>query len=32
MTDASPRPIRFHFVVNAAGPWARSIAEMADIG
>uniref|UniRef100_A0A158R5J2 FAD-dependent oxidoreductase domain-containing protein 1 n=1 Tax=Syphacia muris TaxID=451379 RepID=A0A158R5J2_9BILA len=32
MTDASARPIRFHFVVNAAGPWAREVAEMAHIG
>lgn len=32
MTDASARPIRVHFVVNAAGPWAGKVAEMADIG
>ncbi|VDK27265.1 unnamed protein product, partial [Anisakis simplex] len=32
MTDASARPIRAHFVVNAAGPWAGKIAEMAGIG
>ncbi|VDM44965.1 unnamed protein product [Toxocara canis] len=32
MTDASARPIRTHFVVNAAGPWAGKIAEMAGIG
>lgn len=32
MTDASARPIRTNFIVNAAGPWAGNIAEMAGIG
>ncbi|CAI4229323.1 unnamed protein product [Auanema sp. JU1783] len=32
MTDASARPIRAHLIVNAAGPWAGRVAEMAGIG
>uniref|UniRef100_A0A0N4Z5L0 FAD-dependent oxidoreductase domain-containing protein 1 n=1 Tax=Parastrongyloides trichosuri TaxID=131310 RepID=A0A0N4Z5L0_PARTI len=32
MTGASPRPIRSHMIVNAAGPWSGKIAELAGIG
>ncbi|KJH42878.1 FAD dependent oxidoreductase [Dictyocaulus viviparus] len=32
MTDSSARPIRCHLIVNAAGPWAGKIAELAGIG
>lgn len=31
-TDVSPRPIRFHTCINAAGPWAGEIARLAGIG
>ncbi|XGW16336.1 hypothetical protein V3C99_001641 [Haemonchus contortus] len=32
MSDTSARPIRAHMIVNAAGPWAGKIAELAGIG
>ncbi|KAL6724782.1 hypothetical protein Aduo_019639 [Ancylostoma duodenale] len=32
MSDTSARPIRTHLIVNAAGPWAGKIAELAGIG
>ncbi|KAK6049561.1 FAD dependent oxidoreductase [Cooperia oncophora] len=32
MSDTSARPIRCYMVVNAAGPWAGKIAELAGIG
>lgn len=32
MTGASPRPVRAHMIVNAAGPWSGKIAEIAGIG
>ncbi|VDL72776.1 unnamed protein product [Nippostrongylus brasiliensis] len=32
MSDTSARPIRAYTIVNAAGPWAGKIAEMAGIG
>ncbi|VDK59942.1 unnamed protein product [Cylicostephanus goldi] len=32
MSDTSARPIRAHLIVNAAGPWAGKIAELAGIG
>ncbi|EYC08785.1 hypothetical protein Y032_0064g3527 [Ancylostoma ceylanicum] len=32
MSDTSARPIRTHLIVNAAGPWAGKVAELAGIG
>uniref|UniRef100_A0A0K0FYA2 FAD-dependent oxidoreductase domain-containing protein 1 n=1 Tax=Strongyloides venezuelensis TaxID=75913 RepID=A0A0K0FYA2_STRVS len=32
MTGASPRPVRAHMIVNAAGPWSGKIAELAGVG